>query len=166
MTAAAILPYAVEGSYDPDLWLYRERTTLLLKKYLRMAVEVGRLPSLLGREVFRSKVTSYRTVNFEDAVIFVYDMERALERLEEVDQEVIALVVFQDHTVEEAASRIRCRRRTLARYLPDALDHLSELMLQNGMLTALPGTRRSIFPKSCQEGKNYKFLVSGCNNSE
>lgn len=38
---------------DPDLWLYRERTTALLRRYLRISIEVGRLPSLLGRELFR-----------------------------------------------------------------------------------------------------------------
>lgn len=42
---------------DPDLWLYRERTIALLKRYLRISIEVGRLPSLLGRELFRSKVS-------------------------------------------------------------------------------------------------------------
>ncbi len=35
---------------DPDLWLYRDRTLALLKRYMRLSVEVGRLPSLLGRE--------------------------------------------------------------------------------------------------------------------
>jgi hypothetical protein len=33
---------------DPDLWLYRKRTVALLKRYLRISIEVGRLPSLLG----------------------------------------------------------------------------------------------------------------------
>jgi hypothetical protein len=66
---------------NPDLWLYRERTLALLRRYLRISIEVGRLPSLLGRELFRSKVTSYRMTNFEDAVIFVYDVERALDQV-------------------------------------------------------------------------------------
>src|ERR1700688_3050553 len=71
----------VELGSDPDLWLYRERTIALLRRYLRISVEVGRLPSLLGRELFRSKVTSYRMSSFEDAVIFVHDVERALHQL-------------------------------------------------------------------------------------
>jgi hypothetical protein len=56
---------------DADIWLYRERTIALLRRYLRISIEVGRLPSLLGRELFRSKVTSYRMSSFEDGVIFV-----------------------------------------------------------------------------------------------
>src|SRR5215467_16112389 len=66
---------------NPELWLYRERTIALLRRYLRISIEVGRLPSLLGRELFRSKVTSYRMTSFEDGVIFVRDVERALEQL-------------------------------------------------------------------------------------
>ena len=48
---------AVENTttYNPDLWLYRPRTVAILKRYMRMSVEVGRLPSLLGREIFRSQ---------------------------------------------------------------------------------------------------------------
>ena len=61
---------------NAEMWLYRERTVALLRRYLRISIEVGRLPSLLGRELFRSKVTSYRMTSFEDGVIFVHDVER------------------------------------------------------------------------------------------
>src|SRR5436305_13986039 len=64
---------------DPDLWLYRERTLGMLRRYQRLSVEVGRLPSLLGREFFRTRVTSYHAGTFEDAVIFVHDVARGLE---------------------------------------------------------------------------------------
>src|SRR5690349_8784709 len=70
-----------DSSFDPDLWLYRERTVALLRRYLRISLEVGRLPSLLGRELFRSKVTSYRMSSFEDGVIFVHDVEHVLDQL-------------------------------------------------------------------------------------
>jgi len=68
--------------YDPDLWLYRRRTVGLLKRYLRMSVEVGRLPSLLGREFFRTRVSRHQVGTFEDAVIFVHDVERSLQQLD------------------------------------------------------------------------------------
>ena len=45
--------FRIDVSRDPDIWLYRERTIALLKRYLRISIEVGRLPSLLGRELFR-----------------------------------------------------------------------------------------------------------------
>jgi len=57
---------------DPTLCLYRGRTIAMLKRYLRQSIEVGRMPSLLGREIFRAKITAYRATSFEDSVIFVH----------------------------------------------------------------------------------------------
>jgi hypothetical protein len=37
--------------------------------HMRYSIETGRLPSLLGREFFRAKVTAYIVVTFEDRVI-------------------------------------------------------------------------------------------------
>ena len=68
------------SSPDPDLWLYRERTLGMLRRYQRLSVEVGRLPSLLGREFFRTRVTSYHAGTFEDAVSFVHDVGRGREQ--------------------------------------------------------------------------------------
>ena len=57
---------------------YRGRTTALLRRYFRMSLDVGRLPSVLGREFFRARVTSYHVHSFEDVVILVHDVERCL----------------------------------------------------------------------------------------
>src|SRR3954466_5744485 len=81
-------PSGAEGA-NPDLCLYRERTIALLKRYLRISIEVGRLPSILGRELFRSKVTSYRMSSFEDGVIFVHDVEQALDQLQLFPRQII-----------------------------------------------------------------------------
>ena len=37
---------------ESELWIYRDRTTAMLRRYFRLSVELGRLPSLLGREFF------------------------------------------------------------------------------------------------------------------
>ena len=63
--------------------IYRARVVTMLRRYLQYSIETGRLPSLLGREFFRAKVTSYTVVTFEDRVIFVHDMEKCLEKLDE-----------------------------------------------------------------------------------
>ena len=55
---------------------YRGRTMALLRRYFRMSLDIGRLPSLLGREFFRARVTSYRVHSFEDVVILVHDAVR------------------------------------------------------------------------------------------
>ena len=148
--------------YDPDLWLYRGRTVALLRRYLRMSVEVGRLPSLLGREFFRSKVSCTRVSTFEDAVIFVHDMDRCLEQLDEFEQQLVAVVVLQDYTQEEAAERLRCQRKTVRGRFCGALDKLSELLLQGGWITPLP----KMEPKPCQEGEEGQNVVSDSNYGE
>lgn len=126
-----------------DLHLYRDRTRALLRRYFRMSIELGRLPSLVGREFFRSRVTSYRMHTFEDAVIFVHDTERCLERLDPFSQQLIARIIFQDYTLEETAALVGCGRRTVVRRYPRALDLLSELFLEAELLRPLP----------CQEGE-------------
>jgi hypothetical protein len=144
---------------DPDLWLYRGRTVGLLRKYMRISIEVGRLPSLLGREFFRTRVTSYRASTFEDAVIFVHDVERSLEQLNDFDQKLIAKIVLQEYSQEEAARLIGCGRRHAVRCFPEALDRVTEMFLKKHLLTRLPSTK-SKSKKSCQGGQNDEFLVS------
>ena len=65
----------------PEIGLYRSYSVGLLRRYFRMSMELGRLPSLVGREFFRAKVTSYRITSFEDVVILCHDVERCLQRL-------------------------------------------------------------------------------------
>ncbi len=94
-----------DSGRNPDLWLYRKRTEKILRKYFRMSVEVGRLPSILGSEFFRTHVTSYSVSSFEDAVIFVHDVERCVSKLDRLSQEVIARVILQGFSHEEAGRR-------------------------------------------------------------
>jgi hypothetical protein len=150
----------VELGGDPDLWLYRERTIALLRRYLRISIEVGRLPSLLGRELFRSKVTSYRMSSFEDAVIFVHDVERALHQLDAFGKDLVAVIIFQDYSQDEAAEVLHCARRTVCRGFPEAVDRISELFLEGGLLNRLP-QRRSV-ENSCQGGPGAQFSASAC----
>jgi hypothetical protein len=79
--AAAVLPYvwafsqgpcrptATTRPPEPNLAFYRKYTEALLRRYVRMSLEAGRVPSLLGQEMFRAKVTHYRIASFEDVVI-------------------------------------------------------------------------------------------------
>ncbi len=137
---------------NPDLWLYRDRTVALLRRYMRLSIEVGRMPSLLGREFFRSRVTSYGASTFEDSVIFVHDVERSLEELSEFEKKLIAKIVLQQFSKEEAGRLLGCGYRTVERLLPEALDRVSEIFLKRGILTGLGGTKRDA-RKTCQGGK-------------
>jgi hypothetical protein len=121
-----------------DLAAYRAVTIGLLRRYFGMSIELGRLPSMLGREFFRAKVTSYRMHSFEDAVIFVHDVERCLEKLDGFSQQVLARIVFQHHTFDEAGRLLACNERTVRRRYPVALDQMSEIFLQVGLLADFP----------------------------
>src|SRR2546426_3532401 len=144
---------------DPDLWLYRDRTVGLLRRYLRLSVQVGRLPSLLGREFFRTRVTSYQVTTFEDVVIFVHDVERCLDKPDDLERKLIAKIVLQEYTQDEAARLLGCWRRTVGRRFSEALDWLSEIFLQRGLLARLPAVSAER-PESCQEGKTHEISVS------
>jgi len=148
-----------DSGKNPDLWLYRKRTASLLRRFFRMSVEVGRLPSILGQEFFRAKVTCYRVSTFEDVVIFVHDVERSLAKLDELSQALIARVILQGFSYEETARLLGCCRRTVDRKLPDALDRLSEIFLEVGILRAVSDPTEPV-EEACQEGEeDENFLI-------
>ena len=149
------------SGYNPDLWLYRDRTTALLWRYMRLAVEAGRLPSLLGREFFRARVSPYSAQTFEDTVIFVHDVECCLQSLDAADKILIAMVGMEQYTQEEVALSLSCTQRTIGRRYTEALDNLSEIFLKREILTALPEKSANL-PEACQEGKTAEFLVTDC----
>lgn len=148
----------VPGS-NPDLWLYRQRTVALLRRYLRLSIKVVRTPSLLGREFFRTRVTPYGASRFEDSVIFVHDVERSLEELNEFQKKLIGKIVLQQFSKEETGRILGCGYRTVERLFPEALDRVSEVLLRRGILAGLPSTKHEV-PKSCQAGKNGPFLAT------
>jgi DNA-directed RNA polymerase specialized sigma24 family protein len=125
---------ALFAETEIDLWPYRDRTVALLKRYARASVEVGRLPSMLGREFFRARVTSYSMASFEDIVIFVHDVETALLRLDKFHQRLIAMTVLEEYNLPEAARLLPCPLRTVEREVPEALDALSGIFLEGGLL--------------------------------
>jgi hypothetical protein len=125
---------------DPDIWLYRKKTWALLRRYMQWSLEAGRLPSLLGRELFRAKITAYTATTFESRVIFLHDMERCLDRLHDFDRQIIARVCLQEYDHETAARILHCDRKTIERRLPDLIDELSEAFLKAELLDRLPET--------------------------
>jgi len=155
---AEVPPSVVFGETEMDLWPYRSRTTALLRRYARASVEVGRLPSLLGREFFRSRVTSYTMRNFEDVVIFVADMEKAIEKLSTIEKKMLAMNILEEYTVDEVARLLGYHSKTIRRLLPEALDQLSRILLAGGLLDELPYVGSG--SESCQVGKSHRFAVT------
>jgi hypothetical protein len=129
---------------NPDLWMYRGRTVALLRRYMRLSLETGRLPSVIGREFFRAKITAYKATTFEDRVIFVHDVENCLERLAPFDQQIIARLILQEHDHEGTARLLHSARRTIERRLPELLDELSEEFLRLRMLAPMAEVEREL----------------------
>lgn len=134
----------------------------MLRRYMRYSIETGRLPSLLGREIFRAKVTTYTVVTFEDRVIFVHDMEMCLERLDEFSRQIIARHILQEHDFWATARLLHCNEKTVRRLTPFALDQLSEIMLEVGLMERI-GARGK---KSCQGGQEDEISLSDCEYGE
>jgi DNA-directed RNA polymerase specialized sigma24 family protein len=152
------------GETAIDLWPYRDRTVALLKRYARSSVEVGRLPSLLGREFFRARVTSYSMATFEDVVIFVYDMEQALNKLGPLEKRLLAMHVLEEYTQREIARMLGCSRRWIEFRIPEAIDDLTRILLECELMKRMAQSESR--PKTCQEGKNGVFSVSDSNDGE
>jgi len=148
---------------DPeiDVWFYRQRTVALLKRYARASVEIGRLPSLLGRECFRSRLSSYSMRNFEDVVIFVHDMEQAISRLDLLQKRLVTMHVLEDYSTREVARVLGCSLRSVERFIPEAIDELSRVLLTLGLLDKTPW--ESGRQNRCQEAENREVGVSRCN---
>ncbi len=77
---------------------YRKYTEGLLRRYVRLSMEAGRAPSLLGREMFRGNVTNYSVTGFDDVVIFVHDVESCVKMLDEGKQHLIRRIALQEFT--------------------------------------------------------------------
>lgn len=121
-------------SVPDNLSAYRPYTRALLRRYFRTAVDIGRLPSILGGLCFRARVSSYKLNTFEDAVIFVHDIERVFERIERQSLEIVAGVILLEYSIPEAALRLGITVQRAERRYAAALDALSAILIEVGLL--------------------------------
>lgn len=146
MSAALMLPYvwAESSISDPEpisvsepaggIAFYRRRTELLLRRYMLVSLQTGRVPSVIGNCVFRGKATSYRMHSFEDAIIFLFDIEKCLKRIDPIGRELIARIALQEYTQEETAELIGQSLSSVKRKYADVLDELSNIFLDLELL--------------------------------
>jgi len=151
-------PVAEWEEEERQRWIYRARTVAMLRRYNQYSLDTGRVPSILGREFFRSLVTSYSVVTFEDRVIFVHDMETCLGRLDEFSRQLIARHILQEHDRFATAKLLRCNEKTVRRLTPLALDQLAAILLDLGLMEK----PESKCKKCCQGGLEDEILVSSC----
>ena len=117
-----------------SLAFYRKHTESLLRRYLYASTQVGRAPSLLGHPVGRGWASSRPVRTFEDAIIFVLDIEKCLDKLSRLDRELLSRIVLQDYTQFEVAAMLGMGTRTVSNRFPLALDRLTEKLLESDLL--------------------------------
>ena len=134
-----------------ELAFYRKYTEALLRRYQRVSVEVGRVPSVMGREMFRGHASSYKMTTFEDGIVFCIDVERCIARLRKEDQRIVQRVALQAYTQAEAAPLLGISLRTCVQRYAQAIDRLTEMFLAGRLLEPL---------KCCQEGNGVENQLS------
>jgi hypothetical protein len=117
-----------------SLAFYRKHTESMLRRYLYASMQVGRAPSILGDPVSRGWASSRPIRTFEDAVIFVLDLERCLDKLGSLDRQMLSRIVLQEYTQAEAAMLLGMSVRAICYKFPQALDRLTEELLASGLL--------------------------------
>lgn len=133
--ATAPMEEAIEWkSVTTSIAFYRKYTEGLLQRYVRMSMELGRAPSLLGKDLFRARVTNYVVHGFDDVVIFVHDVEQCLAKLGTEQYLFIERIALLEYTQVEVAGLMGLTVRTLVRRYRNALDALTRLLLERGLL--------------------------------
>ena len=117
-----------------SLAFYRKHTESMLRRYLYASMQVGRAPSILGDPIGRGWVSSRPVRTFEDAVIFVLDVETCLNQLGSLDRQMLSRIVLQEYTQAEAATLLGMSVRTISNKFPQAVDRLTEKLLETGLL--------------------------------
>lgn len=127
-------PTALPAKPLANLAFYRKHTESMLRRYLYASMQVGRAPSILGDPVARGWASSRPVRTFEDAVIFVLDIEKCLSQLSRLDREILARVVLQEFTQVETAAMLGMAIRTIGYKYPLAVDRLTEKLLAASLL--------------------------------
>jgi hypothetical protein len=117
-----------------ELAFYRKYTEALLRRYLRLSMQTGRVPSLMSRDVFRGNVSHYQVRGFEDVVIFCHDVEQRLAKLNPYEQQLIKRIALQRYTRGEAAGMLGISLRTCIIHYDRAVDRLTGVLLEAGLL--------------------------------
>jgi hypothetical protein len=126
----------------PEISYYRGQTFAIVRHFFEISSQVGRLPSLLGREFFRARVTHHAIPSFEDQAVFVRDVELCFARLSEPHAEMITLVALYSFSRDEVAQMLRASKTWVNIRIAEALDALGEIFLQARLLRADRPDRR------------------------
>ncbi len=106
---------------------------------LSLCVDAGGQSAMYSGRSDRQGMGSSRPIRtFEDAVIFVLDVENCLNKLGSLDRMMLSRIVLQEYTQAEAAPLLGMSVRAVSYKLPKAIDRLTEKLLESGLLV-IPG---------------------------
>ncbi len=125
---------AVAFDPEPETVCYRGQTLAIIRHFFEMSSQFGRLPSILGREFFRAKVSHHAIPSFEDQALFSHDVQHSLMKLGASELEVLTLVGLYDLNLDEAARMLHCSAGYLSQRFAEALANLTQIFLDSGML--------------------------------
>ena len=118
-----------------SLAFYRRHTESLLRRYLYASMAVGRTPSIMNEQPVRGGRASHQRIRtFEDAVVFVLDIENCLRKLSALDRILLSRITLQEYTQQETAEMLDMSLRAVIYKLHHALDRTTSLLLDSGLL--------------------------------
>lgn len=132
--APALTVPRMQRKVEPGLAFYRQYTECLLRRYMKLSMQSGRVPSLLGRELFPGNVTSCKLVGFDDVVIFVHDVRRCLEQLDPGLRHLVRRIALEEYTQQETAAMLGLSLRTVITRYAEAIDKLTRVLLERKLL--------------------------------
>lgn len=130
-------PAAEEEATDarPEMVCFRNQTLALVRHYFELSSQYGRLPSLMGREFFRARVSHHAIPGFEEQAVFTRDVELCIARLSAEHQEIVTIMGLYHFTHEEVAQMLHISKTAIHQSFAEALDALAEIFLAAGILS-------------------------------
>jgi DNA-directed RNA polymerase specialized sigma24 family protein len=135
---------AVAFDPEPETICYRGQALALVRHFFEMSSQLGRLPSILGREFFRAKVSHHGIPSFEDRALFLHDVQQSLLKLNDEELAVLTLVGLYDLSHEEAAAMLHCSCGCVSQRYAEALARLTHIFLDAGVLRRDRPDRRQL----------------------
>ena len=118
----------------PNLAFYRKFTEALLARYMSMSIDMGRVPSLMGRELFPGHVSHSRVTGFDDVVHFVHDVAACLKLLSPGQQYLVRRIAMHGYSQPDVAAMLGISLSTVIRRYNLALDRLTSLLIERSLL--------------------------------
>lgn len=89
---------------------------------------------MLDHPIARGWASSRPVRTFEDAVNFVLDIEKCIEKLPLIDRQLLSRIVLQEYTVGEASAMFGLSINSTATKLSVAVDRLTGILLKAKLL--------------------------------